>query len=99
MASVKVTFTLDADTIGRLRATAERLARPKSAVVRDAILEFSARVGRLGERERQRLLQSFDRLVPAIPRRPWRDVERELAEVRRARRSAGRRLTRAGRAR
>jgi uncharacterized membrane protein YccC len=91
MATTKVTFTLDEDTIGRLRLAAERLARPKSEVVRDAIREFSDRLGRLSERERQRLLQSFDRLVPAIPRRPLRDVERELHEIRRARRSAARR--------
>jgi len=31
---MKVTFTLDGDTLSRLRATAERLAIAKSAVVR-----------------------------------------------------------------
>jgi len=91
MATIKVTFTLDGDTISRLRATAERLAIPKSEVVREAIRDFSDRTGRLSERERQRLLEAFDRLVPGIPSRPLRDVERELTELRRARRAGGRR--------
>ena len=91
MATAKVTFTLDEDTIARLRATAERLAKPKSQVVREAIRDFSDRAGRLSERERRRLLEAFDRLVPGIPARPLRDVERELADLRRARRTGGRR--------
>jgi Ribbon-helix-helix protein, copG family len=90
MATTKVTFTLDEDTIDRLRATAERLALPKSEVVREAIRDFSERSGHLRERERRRLLESFDRLVPAIPLRPLREVERELADLRRARRAGGR---------
>lgn len=97
MATTKVTFTLDDETIARLRATAERLAIPQSRVVREAIRDFGDRTGRLSERERRRLLETFDRLVPAIPVRPLRDVERELAELRRARRAGGRRsVDRAG---
>jgi hypothetical protein len=91
MATTKVTFTLDVATIARLRATAERLAMPKSQVVREAIRDFGDRADRLSERERQRMLEAFDRLVPAIPSRPLRDVDRELAELRRARRAGGRR--------
>ena len=91
MATLKVTFTLDGDTIARLRTTAERLAIPKSEVVREAIRDFSERAGRLSERERRRMLEAFDRLVPGIPSRPLRDVERELVDLRRARRSGGRR--------
>jgi len=94
MASTKVTFTLDDETIARLRATAERLAVPKSEVVREAIRDFSDRAGRLSERERRRLLDVFDRLVPTIPARPLRDVERELAALRHARREGGRRASR-----
>ena len=91
MATTKVTFTLDAETISRLRLTAARLARPRSAIVREAIRDFSERVGRLGERERLRTLEAFDRLVPRIPARPLREVEREIAEIRRDRRAGGRR--------
>jgi len=93
MATIKVTFTLDAETISRLSAAAERLALPKSAVVREAIRDFNDRAGRLSERERRQMLGAFDRLVPAIPPRPLRDVERELTEIRNARRAVGRRST------
>jgi hypothetical protein len=90
MATTKVTFTLDAETIARLRAAAARLACPKSAIVREAIRDFSDRADRLGENERRRLLEAFDRLVPAIPRRSAAEVARELAGLRRARRAGGR---------
>jgi hypothetical protein len=89
MATAKVTFTLDADTMARLRTTAECLALPKSRVLREAIRDFSERTGRLSERECRRMLEVFDRLVPALPARPRADVERELAALRRARRCGG----------
>lgn len=91
MTSVKVTFTLDERTVGRLARAAERLGLPKSQVVREAIGEYSARLGRLGEEERLRLLRTFDEVIPAIPERPEAEVERELQEIRRARRAGGRR--------
>jgi len=90
MATTKVTFTLDAATIARLRATAERLALPKSQVVREAIRDFGDRAERLSERERQRLLEAFDRFVPAIPPGAGNEVDRELTALRRARRAGGR---------
>jgi hypothetical protein len=99
MATTKVTFTLDEETIARLRAMAERLALPKSEVVREAIRDFGDRAGRVSGRERRRLLETFDRVVPAIPVRPLRDVERELAELRRARRVGGRQSARGAGAR
>jgi len=97
MATTKVTFTLDQETVARLRLASERMALPKSAIVREAIRDFSDRAGRLGERERRRLLEAFDRLVPRIPRRPAAEVARELAELRRARRAGGRPHGSAGR--
>jgi hypothetical protein len=90
MATTKVTFTLDPETLVRLRTVAERLAMPKSAVVREAVREFSERAGRLGDAERRRLLDAFDRLVPVIPKRSSAEVERELGALRRARRAGGR---------
>jgi predicted DNA-binding protein len=90
MAKIKMTFTLDAETVGRLRQAAERLAKPQSAVVRDAIHDFSERVGRLSERERLRLLQTFDEVVPRIPARPAAQVRREIEQIRQARRAGGR---------
>lgn len=87
MATVKMTFSLDRETAARLDRTAERLRKPKSEVVREAIAEYAERVGRLSEGERRELLRSFDRLVAAIPPRPVAEVEAELAEVRGARRA------------
>lgn len=91
MPSVKVTFTLDERTVGRLARAAERLGLPKSQVVRESIREYSARIGRLGEEERLRLLRTFDEVVPAVPERPAATVDQEIARVRDARHAGGRR--------
>ena len=91
MASTKVTFTLDQATVDRIQRASSSLAIPKSEVVREAILDFSERIGRLSERERLRLLRTFDELVPRIPERAEREVDQELRAIRRARRSGGRR--------
>jgi predicted DNA-binding protein len=90
MASTKVTFSLDDETLQRLNNTAEQLNKPKSQVVREAIEDYAERAGRLSEAERRRLLQAFDELVPAIPERPVGDVEHELAEIRVSRHQGGR---------
>ena len=86
-----MTFTLDEETVGRLRQASERLAKPQSAVVREAIYDYSERVGRLSERERLRLLKVFDEVVPRIPSRPADQIRREIERVRQARRAGGRR--------
>lgn len=88
-----MTFSLDRATAARLSRAAERLGKPKSAVVREAIAEYAARVGQLSEAERREALRIFDRLVPAIPPRPATAVDAELAELRRARRAGGRGAT------
>jgi predicted transcriptional regulator len=91
MASIKATFTLDAATVARLGQTAQRLAKPKSEVVREAIHDFSERVGRLSERERVRMLRVLDEVAARGPSRPLAEVEAEVRQIRVARRSAGRR--------
>jgi len=88
--ATKVTFTLDEETVRRIADSAERLAKPKSQVVREAVADYYDRIGRLSESERQRLLKAFDTLVPVIPARPQRAADRELREIRKARRSGGR---------
>ena len=93
----RATFTLDDQTETVLRRTAERLNMAKSEVVREAVQEYGARVGRLSEAERLRLLAAFDEHVRRIPQRPLAEVEAELEEIRRARRSGGRVGGRAGR--
>ncbi len=94
MALQKVTFSLDADTVARLRMTAERLHAPYSQVVREAIAEYGARVGRLSDTERVAMLRTFDRLLPAVPARPASAVDAELRGLRAARRRGGRRAER-----
>jgi len=94
MATVKMTFSLDELTAARLRDAAASTHKPKSEIVREAILDYAERVGRLTQAERRRLLEAFDELVPAIPARPVDEVDEELAELRRARRLAGRGLDR-----
>ncbi len=88
---VKVTFTLDDHTIARLRQAAERLNRPQSQVVRDAVRDYADRVGRLSEHERLRMLSALDAIVKRKPTRSTADVDRELRDIRAARRSGGRR--------
>ena len=91
MATTKVTFTLDQATVARLQEAASRLALPKSEVVREAIHDFYERIGRLSERERLRLLRTFDEVVPRIPSHDAGEVDRELKAIRKARRAGGRR--------
>ncbi len=85
-----MTFTLDPQTADRLRQTADRLDAPMSRVVAEAIQDYGDRIGKLTERERTRILRTFDAVMPQIPERPLEDVKRELAEVRRARQRGGR---------
>lgn len=91
MATVKVTFTLDADTVNRLDRASERLSKPKSQVIREAVQEYYQRIGRLSESERARMLRVMDEMMARRPSRPAGEVDRELREIRRARRSGGRR--------
>jgi hypothetical protein len=91
MASVKLTFSLDAGTVERLRTTAARLGMPQSQVVREAVSEYAARADRLSDAERDSLLRAFDRLLPAVPGRPAASVDVELRAIRTARRRGGRR--------
>jgi len=90
MVSKKVTFTLDPETLSRLETTAQRLRRPKSQVVREAIADYAARADRLSERERLRLLRLLDESIERIPPKPASEVDREIEGLREARRSGGR---------
>ena len=91
MPSTKVTFTLDEKTVARLNRAAGYLRIPKSQVVREAIGEYSANLGRLSEEERDRMLRVFDEAVASIPTRRREEVQEELRAIREARRGGGRR--------
>lgn len=88
---VKATFSLDDATMAELRRTAERLRRPQSHVVRDAVAEYAARADRLSESERRRLLSVLEGLRRRQPGKAAAAVDTELAAIRSARRAGGRR--------
>lgn len=89
--SFKATFTFDAVTTRHLADAAVRLGKPKSEIVRDAINEYHSRLDRLTDEERDRMLAAFDRLHPAIAPRPRAEIDRELREIRSARKRWGKR--------
>lgn len=88
---VKVTFTLDEQTVAKLDDAARQLEKPKSQVVREAVSEYHARMRRLSEQERERILRALHELAPLVPSRTQADVDRELQAIRLARRAGGRR--------
>ena len=94
---VKVTFTLDDQTVERLRRTASRLAKSQSYVVREAVREYEARSAKLSDEERTRMLAIVDRMVQEPPTRTGAEVDAELGDIRASRRRWGR--GRAGRRR
>ena len=87
---VKVTFTLDELTVDRLARAAARRQIPKSQAVREAIEDYDAKGDRMGEAERLRKVQFLKEYMKQIPTRTQAEVDRELAEIRRARRHGGR---------
>lgn len=88
---VKVTYTLDDETVGRLRRMSARLGKPQSMVVREAIKDYEARADRLSDEERTRMLGALDRLMQQPPSRSDANVDAELGEIRAARRRWSRR--------
>lgn len=90
-AMMKVTFTLDDQTIERLRRTASRLAKPQSYVVREAVREYEARSTKLSDEERARMLAIVDRMVQEPHTRTAAEVDAELREIRASRRRWARR--------
>ena len=79
---VKVTYSLDDATVRRIRRTAERLGKPQSQVVREAVAEYDARTDRLSEAERLRMLEVLDRWRKEQVPRSRESVEAELREIR-----------------
>ena len=86
-----MTFTFDEQTVDTLRRTASRLNKPQSVVVREAIQDYAKRGERLSDEERLRMLKVLDRMVARRSTRRQAAVDAEIAEVRAARRTGGRR--------
>lgn len=87
----RATFSLDEATIAEIKRTAERLHKPQSHVIREAVADYAARTDRLSERERRHLLGVLEGLRATRPSRTAKDVDAELKAVRHARRAGGRR--------
>ena len=79
---VKVTYSLDDATVRRIRRAAERLGKPQSHVVREAVAEYGARTDRLSEAERLRMLEVLDRWRKEQTPRSRESAEAELREIR-----------------
>ena len=82
----KLTFSLDEETVEKLRKTATRLRKPQSMVVREAIARYAADEDKLSDEERERLLKVIDRFTKLRPSGSHKDAEREIREIRRSRR-------------
>ena len=85
MDMVKVTYFLDFlddATVRRIRRTAERLGKPQSHIVREAVAEYDARTDRLSESERLRMLEVLDRWRKEPVKRSRESAEAELREIR-----------------
>ena len=90
---VKVTFTLDDTAVAELAEAAERKRIPKSQALREAIHDYSVKskpTDRLSDADRTRMLRALDEMMKQPPTRTEKEVDREIAEIRRARRSGGR---------
>jgi hypothetical protein len=90
---VKVTFTLDGETIAAIRELARRKRKPQSLVVREAIAAYAAQEDKLSDGERDRRVRALDEILARPRTRPQAEVEHELREIRRARRTGWRRAS------
>ena len=91
--AMKVTYTLDDETVRQIRKLAERTRKPQSFIVREAVAHYAAREEKLTPDERDRLLRALDEMAARPPHpadRTAADVDRELRELRTARRRRGR---------
>jgi hypothetical protein len=88
---LKATFTFDEITMRHLTNASVQLKKPKSEIVRDAINQYHSRLDRLTDEEIATKLRIIDELGPLITPRPRAEIDRELREIRRARRHGGRR--------
>lgn len=84
----QLTFSLDDATVEQLRKTATRLRKPQSLVVREAIASYAAKEDRLSDEERERKLKILEHIKTLPPSGSHRDAEREIADIRRARRAS-----------
>ena len=85
--ATKVTYTLDEQTVERVRRMAHRTRKPQSQIVREAVAYYEARDDKLTPEERERMLDILRTLGAQLPARTQEDVDRELGEIRESRRT------------
>jgi len=83
----KLTFSLDEQTVTALRTAARQTGKAQSLIVREAIAQHTAGEHRLSDQDRDRLLGVLRRIRARPSTRPQADVDRELREIRRSRRT------------
>ena len=88
---IKVTFTLDDETVDTIRTIAARRKKPQSLVVREAVATYAGQEQKLDEAERKRRLAVLDELAKQPPTRPQGEADKELRDIRRLRRVGWRR--------
>ena len=88
---VKMTFTVDEQTVDLLRRLAARMKKKQSVVFREAIRDYSERADRLSNEERERMLAVVDRMMARKATRPQTEVDAEIRDIRAARATGGRR--------
>jgi len=87
--ATKATFTLDDETMQMVRRLAQRARKPQSQIVREAVAHYAAREETLTDGERERklaILREFAARPPQPGDKTSDDVDRELADLRQARR-------------
>ena len=86
-----MTYTLDDETVRHIRRLADRSRKPQSLVVREAIAHYVSRETTLTPDERERKLAILREIGGRLPTRSTADVDREVKDLRRARRVGWRR--------
>ena len=83
----KVTYTLDDETVERIRLAAAHDRRPRSSVVREAVARYAAQSERLSQEEIREQLRILDAIAEMPPTRSAKAVDAELRSLRESRRS------------
>jgi len=83
----KVTYTLDDETVERIRRAAQRDQRPKSSVVREAVARYATESERLSADEIREQLRILDAIAETPSTRSARAVDDELRRLAESRRS------------
>jgi len=85
----KVTYTLDDETVAKVRRAADATGKPQSTVVREAVAAYQPAGDRLSDAERQRILRLLDFYMPRVRgKRSAHATAKEIREVRAARRAS-----------